>query len=858
VDAKVTSHWPITLTNGAAAVFNIFLPLGLVRLLSPDQVGRYSVFFLYAGLSPGLFFTAGLTNGLYHWAGKYPESRPELRQSWTLLVLITFSICALGLIGARWFAPFIKIPMLDLQLLLLSAPFAIGAQFLEDLLIARGDIWKGSFYGSGFNFFRAASLLITAWWTRRIDTVLWVYFASSVLRALVGCILLFKSGEITFIFSKEKTRNVLRYALPVSMAGASGLAVRNADQMFLSFLLSPASFAYYAMGCLSIPPLEILESSVNRVMIPRLSNAFASKERLRAAAIFSEGVSELFCFLLPATVGLIVYSRPIIEILFTRRYMAAAGYLQFYALIYLFLSIPYDAVARARADGGWILRSYLLFSFLFVPITWIAAAHGGAMGALISLLAGQLLLRVYSLHYNRECFAAPLSQFLPLKPMLIQSGLALVAAAFSLLTRPLFHDPRTWFLITGPLFTVIYFAGVYGVYLRRYAAAGGPIHVLELAQTVGLGGLERIVYSLSEALHQHPRFKVLVATYDHPEDMPSLAAQFQESGIPLIQWQKGEGFSFRSVLRLVRIVMSEKTRIVHVHDLGPLIYGSLVKLLTLGRVRLFVTVHSLVDIQRTDRHRFYYTFFSRFTDRIIAVSPVIRSELISLGIRPERVEVIPNGASFAFFPAHQDKPDEKLALRKQMIPRLPPEFYTDRWVLCLARLQPAKGQDVVLDVWSALPGHVQHELVLFFVGQESQPGYVDSLRARIRKSADSERIIVAGPSAHPQEWLQCADVFISGSLNEGMPLAPLEAAGSGLPTVLTDIEGHRFLKPWAHTFDPANPDEGAQKVMEILATLENDGNPAARENRWAAAESLRTQWGTTRMAATYAEMFLCN
>src|ERR1700719_4567426 len=97
-DDKTTSHWPITLTNGFAAVLNIFMPLGLVRILQPDQVGRYRIFFLYVTLSSGLFFTAGFSNGLYHWMGKYPETKPELRQSWTLclgIILFCTALCLL-------------------------------------------------------------------------------------------------------------------------------------------------------------------------------------------------------------------------------------------------------------------------------------------------------------------------------------------------------------------------------------------------------------------------------------------------------------------------------------------------------------------------------------------------------------------------------------------------------------------------------------------------------------------------------------------------------------------------------------------------------------------------------------------
>lgn len=854
--AKSPSHWPITLTNGTASIFNIILPLGLVRILSPDQVGIYSVFFLYVAISPGLFLTGGLTSGLYHWAGKYPGSKPEVRQSWTLLAAVALIVSLVGLIFSQPLAARLKITVMDLRLFLTSVPFVIGSGFMEDLMIARGDIWMGSFYGSGFNFFRAVSLLVAAWWTRSVKAMFWAFFAVTALRALVGWFLLRKSDEIKLIFSKDKTGNVLRFALPVSLSGASSMAVRSADQMILSFLLSPVNFAFYSMGCLSIQPLEILESSVNRVMIPRLSRAFTAKEFSQAAALFAEGVSELFRFLMPATVGLIVFSRPIIQILFTQRYMAAAGYLQFYALTYLFLSIPYDAVARARADGGWILRTYLLFSLLGAPVAWFAALRWGAMGALITVLANQFLMRLYSLNYDRRCFNAPLSDFLPMKEMLIQSGLALAAAAISILLRPLFSDPRTWFFVIGPLFTLIYFGGIYGLFLRRFSTAVGPIHVLELTQTLCLGGLERSVFSLAQTLNQNHRFKVLVASYDHFDGQPSLAPQFKEADIPLMQWEKGKGFSLRSVIRLVRLIYAEHTRILHVHDLGPLVYGSLARLLSFGRVRLILTQHNrLLDIQRTPRYRFYYKFFLRFPDRIVAVSDGVRSGLVELGVSPERIEVVPNGASFSHFRGRTGESLDKAALRKQIIPSLAPELYGARWLICLARLNPGKGQDVVLDVWSALPDKTRSQLALFFVGQESDTAYAEALRRKAQALPDANRIIFAGPSEHPQEWLQCADVFISGSLNEGMPLAPLEAAGSGLPALLSDIEGHQFLKPWAHTFDPGNPKNGADKILDILDLINRNGDMSSLEIRWEKAAPLREKWGASSMTDSYAEIF---
>ena len=138
--------------------------------------------------------------------------------------------------------------------------------------------------------------------------------------------------------------------------------------------------------------------------------------------------------------------------------------------------------------------------------------------------------------------------------------------------------------------------------------------------------------------------------HDEPPGAPSLAAQFQESGIPLVQWQKKPGFSLLTVRRLVQLIFAEDTRIVHVHDLGPLVYGSLAKVLSLGRVRLFVTPctpYAHCGDGKGKTVAYYINFFLRFADRIIAVSPEVRSGLLDLGVPEKRIEVIPNGVTFA-------------------------------------------------------------------------------------------------------------------------------------------------------------------------------------------------------------------
>jgi O-antigen/teichoic acid export membrane protein/glycosyltransferase involved in cell wall biosynthesis len=856
---KLTSHWPISISNGVAALFNLFLPLALVRVLPPDQVGRYKLFFLYVMMSPGLFLVGGLSNGLYHWAGNYPQTKPEVRQSWTWLVIITFLITTAGLLFSTRISPLLKMPVHDVQILLLCCPAGLACTFLEDLMISRGDIWMGSLYGSGFQIFRSAVTLAAACWGRQVEYVLWAFFGATLLRLGTGYGMLYKSGDVSFMLSRIRANRVLDYAFPVSLAAFAGVALSNVDQLVLSFRLNPTEFAFYALGCLTVPPLQILEISVNRVLIPKLSQTLSAGQRATATALFSEAVSELYRILLPATAGLIVFAHPIIRILFTERYGAASHYLQFYALFYLFMSVPYDAVARARGDGVWILRMAMIVAPLSIVGAWLAAARWGAMGALIAFLGSQLGLRVYASIYQRHHLSGRFRDMIPIPEMLRLTGWVTFLSLVCIAIRPLFMDERIWFLAGGALFTAFYFGGAYGFIIRRIKIIREPIPILEVVQFLDVGGLEKMVFSLCRVLNQNDGFQTLVALYDRigPENSVTLVPQFKAAGIPVVQWEKRTGFSLRTVTRLVQIIVSQRRRILHAHDLGPLIYGSLAKYLSGGRVQLVFTLHTLLHIEKSARDRMYYKIFLKCADRIIVVSPAVREGLMHLGVDSKRIAVVPNGVSFT--PPITDV-EEKEALKRQLWPGADNALYRSRWILSLARLYPGKGQDVALQIWRDLPDEIRSQLTLFLVGPSTDRDYRKSVTAMLRDIPRPERVIVPGATSHPDQWLQAADLFFSGSSHEGMPLAPLEAVGSGLPTLLSDIPGHEFLKPWAYHFTLTRPHEGTLIIMDILNQLNSESNSKMAQQLWADAAPLRNKWSDTAMAASYMEVFqsLCH
>jgi glycosyltransferase involved in cell wall biosynthesis len=111
----------------------------------------------------------------------------------------------------------------------------------------------------------------------------------------------------------------------------------------------------------------------------------------------------------------------------------------------------------------------------------------------------------------------------------------------------------------------------------------------------------------------------------------------------------------------------------------------------------------------------------------------------------------------------------------------------------------------------------------------------DVMRAR----GGSDAIRMLGWVADPAQLLAAADLFVSTSRWEGMPLAALEAAARGLPLILTDVPGNRDLADagTGAILVPAG-DEGA--LAAAIQQLADDPPLRARMGKAASEIARRT------------------
>lgn len=187
---------------------------------------------------------------------------------------------------------------------------------------------------------------------------------------------------------------------------------------------------------------------------------------------------------------------------------------------------------------------------------------------------------------------------------------------------------------------------------------------------------------------------------------------------------------------------------------------------------------------------------SRCSSHAIAYNAEVHALLVRLVGDPTRVRLLPNPADLALF--QPPTADDRAAARRQ-------HGFDDRpHVLCVARLLPHKGIDVLLAT-------TDPSRQLVFCGPADE-----GVRARIR--AAGAICLPPRPRHELPALYHACDVFALPSHNEGFPVAIQEALACGLPVLTTASEAYAAYRdtPNLHFCEPT-PAMVAARLRAILA-----------------------------------------
>ncbi len=389
------------------------------------------------------------------------------------------------------------------------------------------------------------------------------------------------------------------------------------------------------------------------------------------------------------------------------------------------------------------------------------------------------------------------------------------------------------------------------------------LRILILVQTLYIGGLEKMVRDLSRELNISGKIQLQVCAYEQPaeDSRQNFVADLRSCGIVVHTLHKPVGFSLSTVFQIARLVKKERLSIIHSHDLGALLYAAMAKIVLLGKVRLVHTQHSLVNLAERWRNRLYQRVFARFVDQMVTVSDETARLYREIGVGKAPLSVVHNGIAVPAAPTLQRsirlQNREELLGSSEITEPLKSRLDSMRnavWLLYIARIHPVKGQLQALKLWSELPSALHSRAALLIVGPEAFAGEMAKLLELVRTCPSPDRIFVLGGTTKPKLWYDAADVALSCSEFEGLPLGPLEAIAHGLPMLLSDIIGHRFLSSRAEFYPLDNPQVGARKLSSLIEQAESPTASTANQLK-ARAEWVREEYSLEKMCRAYEEIY---
>ncbi len=376
--------------------------------------------------------------------------------------------------------------------------------------------------------------------------------------------------------------------------------------------------------------------------------------------------------------------------------------------------------------------------------------------------------------------------------------------------------------------------------------------------TQSTGGLQRQLYLQSRELHRHG-YDVFVLQREDPaltddqltekwEHVRFLSTPDVLRGNPgpgqLPDRVRGLVFVFFGFLQLCR--WRHRIALCHAHQLySPTLVAVLAKLLLGKPVVVKVTASGslgeMAELGRLPFSRLRKLSF-RFIDRLIVLTPEMRKEMIEVGFREDRIDLIPNCVALPADTGETSstRPDEPYQL------------------LFCGRLSREKSLHTLIQAVDILTRQGRAVRLHLVGGPDPDRDVTDELRAEAGRLHEPSDVIFHGFQESPDRFLRSADAFVLPSQSEGLSNSLLEAISYGLVCVVSDIPQNRFVIEDGVNgllFRQGSSEDLASRLESLIRDREERGGQMASRLSLAARDAAITRFSAAAIGHRLVDLY---
>ena len=298
-----------------------------------------------------------------------------------------------------------------------------------------------------------------------------------------------------------------------------------------------------------------------------------------------------------------------------------------------------------------------------------------------------------------------------------------------------------------------------------------PIVVMHLRASNFVGGPEKQILEHLQRIDRQC-FRPILCSFDSNGQPNDLLKAAETGNIQTFSLQSNSPFHPKLITHLRSLLRDNSVRLLVTHGYKSNIIGYLSSR-ALGVSQVAYSHGWTGESAKIRCYEFVDRQIMKLIRSIVAVSEGHKRQIIAAGIPADRITVVHNAV---FVPQHA--PREKLRERFS----LPREAAL---VVSVGRLSPEKNFAGFIE--AAAPIIKQRENTYFIVLGEGV--LRRELEQQVVDGGLRNRFLFPGFSDDVQSLLTDANIFVSSSHTEGLPVAVLEGAGAGLPVVATAVGG---------------------------------------------------------------------
>lgn len=287
--------------------------------------------------------------------------------------------------------------------------------------------------------------------------------------------------------------------------------------------------------------------------------------------------------------------------------------------------------------------------------------------------------------------------------------------------------------------------------------------IIQIIPLLDLAGAETMCENLTNSLIKLGHEVTVISLYDYHS---VITERMEKNGIKIIYLNKKSGLDLSLTFKLVKIFKEYKPDVVHSH-----LYAGKYAHVAASICGVPGKVYTIHNIARNEAGKMNRTF-NRFLFKKCHVVPVSLTKEIQKSVADEynidfkNTPVVFNGVSM-----------EKCHIKN--------DYSGNGRILHIGRFSKQKNHEVLVRAFSRVVNRGS-DVFLYLYGQGELE---EAIKELVKNLNMDQNIFFCGLTDDVYSVMESSDIFVLPSLFEGMPMTLIEAMGTGMPILASNVGG---------------------------------------------------------------------